>query len=58
MMGFERVKAPEEILQKYWEDSEGEMTFDLIIDAMTEYGDQFTGDSYDIGVVDDPFNED
>lgn len=54
MMGYGRIKTPEEILQKYWNEAEGEMTFELIVDAMTEYGSQFD-DDIEIATIEDPF---
>jgi len=60
MMGYERIKSTEEILQSYWDEAEGEMTFDLIVQAMSEYGSQFENDISDIelGTVEDPFEYD
>lgn len=58
-MGYERIKSPEEILQRYWDEAEGEMTFELIVDAMNEYGSQFDSEigDYDMGYVDNPFQD-
>lgn len=56
-MGYERIKSPEEILQRYWDEAEGEMTFDLIVEAMNEYGSQFDNDiETSIGTIEDPFD--
>jgi 3-oxoacyl-[acyl-carrier-protein] synthase III len=63
MMGYQRIKSPEEILQRYWDEAEGEMTFDLIVEAMSEYGSQFNNDvedidNYELGLIDNPFQDD
>ena len=51
------MRSFEEILQEYWDDAEGEMTFDRIVEAQQEFMSQFDeNDKYILGVIDDPFN--
>lgn len=51
------MRTAEEILQEFWEDADGEMTFEDIVRAMEEYASQWKGD-YEIGYIEDPFIED
>ena len=51
------MRSFEEILQEHWDDAEGEMTFDSILEAHQEFMSQFDeNDKYILGVIDDPFN--
>jgi|WetSurSiteA1Bulk_404760.scaffolds.fasta_scaffold102796_2 hypothetical protein len=51
------MRTAEEILQEYWDDNEGEMTFEDILRAMEDYAGQWKED-YELGTVDDPFEYD
>ena len=50
------TKSFEEILQEYWNEADGEITFDKIIEAHQEFLAQFDEDENEImGTVEDPF---
>ena len=53
------MRSFDEILQEHWDDAEGEMTFDDIIEAHQEFMSQFDeNDKYILGQIDDPFEDD
>ena len=53
------MRSFDEILQEHWDDAEGEMTMDDILNAHQEFMSQYDeNDKYILGLIDDPFEDD
>jgi len=53
------MRSFDEILQEHWDDAEGEMTYEGIIEAHQEFMSQFDeNDKYMLNAIEDPFDSD